>query len=74
MASNDWLPPGWTEDMLETATDEQWDALTEEVSYFPFPLPTRPSAAARPSFLFVTASSLFHLPALFRVQFLATQI
>ncbi|KAF3017888.1 hypothetical protein E8E14_012993 [Neopestalotiopsis sp. 37M] len=30
MASNEWLPPGWTEDMLETATDEQWDALTEE--------------------------------------------
>lgn len=28
-----WLPPGWTEKRYANATDEDWEAMSDEVSY-----------------------------------------
>lgn len=29
-----WPPPGWTEERYANATDEDWEVMSDEVSYY----------------------------------------
>lgn len=31
-----WLPPGWTEEKYASATDEDWEALLDDVSWWTY--------------------------------------